>query len=311
MSGVFTKKGFDDACEASEGSLPLKLQQIAEEELGETPAKRQEALDRLRKLLDVEPDLNANQDAEFLLRFLRVRKYNVESALQTIKNYYRNRAASGSLYREFLPCKAPPAARKIVMILPHKDVHGRPVLLMKPGSWMPDEVSYSDLHRAGLFCLEHLARDPAAQVLGIVLLVDYGGFTVDKLFSTSIGLIRRGLEYLQDCMPMRLKAAHNVRQSYAFDVFFALVRPFIKAKLAERIRLHGQNFESLHEEISPKALPEEYGGQGPPLDPEECWKTVDADEDYFAACSRFGYATSDQDNDLAEGPEPPLELTYL
>ncbi|KAH7946143.1 hypothetical protein HPB49_020623 [Dermacentor silvarum] len=231
MSGVFTKKGFDDACEASEGSLPLKLQQIAEEELGETPAKRQEALDRLRKLLD--------------------------------------------------------------------------------GSWMPDEVSYSDLHRAGLFCLEHLARDPAAQVLGIVLLVDYGGFTVDKLFSTSIGLIRRGLEYLQDCMPMRLKAAHNVRQSYAFDVFFALVRPFIKAKLAERIRLHGQNFESLHEEISPKALPEEYGGQGPPLDPEECWKTVDADEDYFAACSRFGYATSDQDNDLAEGPEPPLELTYL
>ncbi|XP_054927043.1 alpha-tocopherol transfer protein-like [Dermacentor andersoni] len=311
MSGVFTKKGFDDACEASEGSLPWKLQQIAEEELGETPTKRWEALDKLGKLLDAEPDLNANRDAEFLLRFLRVRKYNVESALQTIRNYYRNRAATESLYRELLPCKMPPAARKIVMILPHRDVHGRPVLLVKPGSWMPDEVSYSDVHRAGLLCLEHLARDPASQVLGIVLLLDYGGYTVDKLLYTSISLLRRGLEYLQDCMPMRLKVAHHVRQSYAFDVFFALARPFIKAKLAERLRLHGQNFESLHEEISPKQLPEEYGGQGPPIDPEECWKAVVAEEDYFAACSRFGYAANDQDDDVPAEPEPPLELTSL
>ncbi|KAH7946144.1 hypothetical protein HPB49_020624 [Dermacentor silvarum] len=311
MSGVYAKNGPDDVFEAVDNALPVELQRVAEEELGETPVKRRKALAKLTRLLQVEPNLNAKQDAEFLLRFLRVRKYNVESALQTIRNHYRNRAACQSLYREFLPCKAPPAARKIVMILPHKDVHGRPVLLVKPGSWMPNEVTYSDLHRAGLFCLEHLARDPAAQVLGIVLLIDYGGFTVDKLLSTSIGLIRKGLEYLQDCMPMRLKAAHHVRQSYAFNVLFALIRPFIKAKLAERLRLHGQNFKRLHEEISPKALPEEYGGQGPPLDPEECWKAVDADEDYIAACSRFGYFTNDQYDDLPTEPEPLLELTSL
>lgn len=310
MSSVFTKKDFDEACDASEGSLPLKLQQVAVEELGETPAKRREALNKLRQLLEAEPGLNANKDEEFLLRFLRVRKYEVESALQTIKNYYSNRASTESLYRDFLPCNAPPAARKIVMIMPDKDVHGRPVLLVKPGSWVLDEVSYLDLHRAGLFCLEHLARDPAAQVLGIVLLVDYGGFTVDKLLYVSISLIRKGLEYLQDCMPMRLKVAHNVRQSYAFDMFLALTRPFIKQKLAERIRLHGHNFESLHAEISPMALPEEYGGQRPPLDPEECWKAVDADKDYFAACSRYGYATNDEGGLPAE-PEPQLQLTSL
>ncbi|XP_049272335.1 clavesin-2 [Rhipicephalus sanguineus] len=230
MSSVFTKKDFDEACDASEGSLPLKLQQVAVEELGETPAKRREALNKLRQLLE--------------------------------------------------------------------------------GSWVLDEVSYLDLHRAGLFCLEHLARDPAAQVLGIVLLVDYGGFTVDKLLYVSISLIRKGLEYLQDCMPMRLKVAHNVRQSYAFDMFLTLTRPFIKQKLAERIRLHGHNFESLHAEISPMALPEEYGGQRPPLDPEECWKAVDADKDYFVACSRYGYATNDEGGLPAE-PEPQLQLTSL
>ncbi|KAL3224609.1 hypothetical protein MRX96_026408 [Rhipicephalus microplus] len=286
MSGVFTKKDFDEACDASEGSLPLKLQQAAEEEFGETLAKRREALNKLRQLLEAEPDLNANRDEEFLLRFLRVRKYKVESALQTIKNYYRNKASSDSLYRDFLPCTVPAAARQLVMILPDKDVFGRPVLLLKPGSWMTNEVSYLDLHRAGLFCLEQLARDPAAQVLGIVLLIDFGGFTLDKLLFASVSLLRKGLDYLQDCMPVRLKVAHNVRQSYAFDVFHALVRPFIKQKLAERIRLHGYNFENLHKEISPMALPEEYGG------------------------SRYGYATNDE-NKLPEKPESPLELTSL
>ncbi|KAH6930566.1 hypothetical protein HPB50_014732 [Hyalomma asiaticum] len=133
MSGVFTKRDFDDACEASEGSLPLKLQRAADEELGETPSKRRDALDRLRQLLEAEPDLNANKDTEFLLRFLRVRKYNVESALQTIRTYYRNRASSESLYHDFLPGKVPSAARKIILILPERDVHGRPVLLVKPG----------------------------------------------------------------------------------------------------------------------------------------------------------------------------------
>ncbi|KAH6930567.1 hypothetical protein HPB50_014733 [Hyalomma asiaticum] len=175
---------------------------------------------------------------------------------------------------------------------------------------MPDEVSYLDLHRAGLFCLEHLAQDPVTQVLGMVLLVDYGGFTVDKLLFLNITLLRRGLEYLQDCMPMRLKAAHTVRQSYAFDVLFALIKPFIKKKLTERLRLHGYSFESLHAEISPMALPEEYGGQRPPLDPEECWKRVEADKDYFASCCRYGYATSHED-DVPSEPEPLLELTCL
>ncbi|KAH7952468.1 hypothetical protein HPB52_023625 [Rhipicephalus sanguineus] len=219
MSGVYTKIYPDVAFDSLEDdALAVELRRVAEAELGETPAKRREALATLTQLLQAEPGLKANMDEEFLLRFLRVRKYKVESALQTIKNYYRNRASTESLYRDFLPCNR--------------------------------------------------------------------------------------------CMPMRLKAAHNVRQSYAFHVFLTLIRPFIKQKLAERIRLHGHNFESLHAEISPMALPEEYGGQRPPLDPEECWKAVDADKDYFAACSRYGFATNDEGGLPAE-PEPQLQLTSL
>ncbi|XP_077483825.1 alpha-tocopherol transfer protein-like [Amblyomma americanum] len=310
MSGVYTKKCVDDVLDTAEGALPFKLQRIAEEELGETPAKRQDALDRLIKLLEAEPELNANKDVDFLLRFLRVRKYDVDATLQTIRNYYRNRSACVSIYHGFLPRKATPAGRKLVMVMPDRDVRGRPIILCKPGVWMPDQLPYVDLQCTWLICMEHIAADPAAQVLGVVLLVDYAEFTADKILSLSIGLIRRALEYIQDCMPMRMKAVHIVRQPYAFDLFFALIKPFIKAKLAERFRFHGENFEKLHEEISPKTLPEEYGGQGPPVDPDAFWSRVDAEEEVFAEANRFGYPMKDQD-DLPADTEQPPELTAL
>lgn len=311
MSGVYTKKCVDDVFDTSAGALPFKLQRIAEEELGETQAKRQDALVKLTQLLEAETDLNANKDPKYLLRFLRVRKFNVDGALQTVRNYYRNRASCVTIYRDFLPAKAQTAGRKLMMVMPDRDVHGRPVILCKPGVWMPDELPYADLQCTWLICMEYIAADPAAQILGVVLLVDYADFTADKILSLSIGLIRRAIEYIQDCMPMRMKAIHIVRQSYAFDVFFALIKPFIRTKLAERFRFHGENFEKLHEEISPKTLPEEYGGQGPPIDYDAFWTRVDAAEKDFAAANRFGYPMKDQDDLPPDSDELKQELTSL
>ncbi|XP_075748932.1 alpha-tocopherol transfer protein-like [Rhipicephalus microplus] len=311
MSGVYTKKCVDDVFDTSEGALPFKLQRIAEDELGETQAKRQDALEKLTQLLEAEPDLNANKDPKFLLRFLRVRKFDVDGALQTIRNYYRNRASCVTIYRDFLPRKARPAGRKLMMVMPYRDVHGRPIILCKPGVWMPAEIPYADLQCTWLICMEYIAADPAAQILGVVLLVDFAEFTADKIISFSFGLIRRALEYIQDCMPMRMKAIHIVKQSYAFDLFFALIKPFIKAKLAERFRFHGENFEKLHEEISPKTLPEEYEGRRSPIDPEEFWKRVDAAEKDFAAANRFGYPMKDQDDLPPDTEELKQELTSL
>ncbi|KAH8024166.1 hypothetical protein HPB51_021787 [Rhipicephalus microplus] len=133
MSGIYTKKCVDDVWDSSEGALPYKLQRIAEEELGETSAKRKESLERLSELLEAETEVNSQRDPAFLLRFLRVRKYDVESALRTIRNYYRSRVISASSYQELLPSRVPPAARNLVMTLADTDRHGRLILLCRPG----------------------------------------------------------------------------------------------------------------------------------------------------------------------------------
>ncbi|XP_050034694.1 alpha-tocopherol transfer protein-like [Dermacentor andersoni] len=310
MTGVYTKKSVEDVFDTSQEALPFRLQQIAEDELGETPARRKESLAKLLQLLSEEEDLNTREDAQFLLRFLRVRKYNVEAALRTVKNYYKIRNTSGPVFRDFLPSKVSPATRKLMMVMKEKDAHGRRIFFFKPGMWVLEESSYVDVHRAIMLCLEHLARDPTTQTLGVVILFDYGGFTAEKVLAINVGLIRRGFEYLQDCMPMRLKAMHNVKQGLAFDTFFTLIRPFLKAKLAQRFILYGEKFEDLHKEIPPKVLPEEYGGQAPPVDFEGFWNDLESYDDEYRENNSYGYTKTTKE-DFATEAEIESQLTFL
>ncbi|XP_070393332.1 alpha-tocopherol transfer protein-like isoform X2 [Dermacentor albipictus] len=308
MSGVYTRKPLDEI-DTSKGALPFNLQRVAEDELGETPARRKECLEKLLQSLSKEEDLHPRQDAAFLLRFLRVRKYNVEAALRTIRNYYRNRNATRTIFEDLTPSSISEATRRITMIMPGKDVCGRPILLFKIGSWDIVESSFVEMHRAVMLCLEHLAKDPTTQTLGMVMLFDYANLTPQKVLSINVGLIRRGFEYLQDCMPMRMKAMYAVREGLAFDMVYALVRPFLKKKLADRFHPYGENFEELHKHIDPHVLPKEYGGDAPPLDFNEFWSKLEVNYDDYKEDRKYGYVTNDRS--FATDAEIEKEVTFL
>ncbi|KAL1476063.1 hypothetical protein MTO96_036793 [Rhipicephalus appendiculatus] len=271
MLGTYTKRSTEDVYDTSEGALPFRLQRIAEDDLGETPARRKESLEKLAKLISEEEDLNARTDAEFLLRFLRVRKYNVEAAMQTIRNYYFNRSTC---------------------------------------MWNANEVTHAILQRACLMCLELMTSDPSAQTLGLVLLLDCHDFRIENALSLKPGLIKKGLEYVQDCMPSRLKAFHVVRQTQAFDILYGLMKPFLKNKLTRRFKFHGENFESLHKDISPEELPSQYGGQAPPLDNDAFWSKMDELEDAFKTDNHYGYSKKNI-GDFATQEEVEEALEFL
>uniref|UniRef100_V5HKT9 Putative tocopherol alpha transfer protein n=1 Tax=Ixodes ricinus TaxID=34613 RepID=V5HKT9_IXORI len=65
--------------------LPPDLKIVAKQELGETPEVRRDAVARLRTLVDEEPTLQCPLDEEFLVKFLRGRKYRVEEAFENIR----------------------------------------------------------------------------------------------------------------------------------------------------------------------------------------------------------------------------------
>uniref|UniRef100_V5IJ95 Putative tocopherol alpha transfer protein n=1 Tax=Ixodes ricinus TaxID=34613 RepID=V5IJ95_IXORI len=273
----------------SDDDLPSELQRIADEELGETDQGRADALARLNQLLDEEPELNARRDSVFLLRYIRVRKYNIEGALATLKCYYKNRATYPSIYDNFLPSNAKPASRCIFMVLPNPDVHGRRVLFIRSGSWIPSLATHSEAQQAMHLVLEFLAADPSSQTVGITVLVDDQGLSLSKLFSVNIGLLKQSTEFMLKCLPFRVKAIHVIRQSFVYDILMSIIRHLISRKYVERIHLHGTNFEDLHKELPVDILPEEYGGCGPALDFEAFWSLVDAQEPSFVENNGYGY----------------------
>ncbi|CAN7938407.1 unnamed protein product [Ixodes hexagonus] len=270
-------------------SLPPELQLIAKKELGETEQGKHEALDKLNRLLDDELELRSRRDDEFLLRFLRVRKYNVDTAFRKVKEYYRIRRDCPSVFENFVPSSAKLAARNMMIMLPQRDIHGRPVLLLRAGAWNPHLVSLAEGIRTLVLIAEHLTADPVAQTIGVSCIEDYDGLTVDKLVSLNFGLLKRFLRHFLDCMPVRVKAVHVVRESYAFDMAYAVLRPFISKKITDRIRFHGWNFDGLHEEIPVDLLPKEYGGLGPDVDFEAYWRNLDNAEALFVENNRYGY----------------------
>ncbi|XP_049522488.1 uncharacterized protein LOC119448862 [Dermacentor silvarum] len=85
------------------------LETLARLELGETPEVKRNSLTQLRQLLEEDDELRVPPDDDFLLMFLRTRKYKVHDALETIRRYFRARknmpeyfeelTTSSSLYR--------------------------------------------------------------------------------------------------------------------------------------------------------------------------------------------------------------------
>ncbi|CAN7980939.1 unnamed protein product [Ixodes pacificus] len=276
----------------SDEDLPAELQRIAYEELGETDQGRADALARLNQLLDEDLELNAKRDNVFLLRYIRVRKYNIEAALATLKCYYKNRAAYPSIYDNFLPSNVKPASRCLYIVLPNPDVHGRRVLLIRSGAWIPSLATHSEAQQALHLVLEFLAADPSSQTVGISVLIDHEGLSMSKLLSVNIGLLKHCIEFVLKCVPFRLKAIHVVRQAFVYDIMMSIVRHLINRKYVKRIHLHGMNFEGLHKELPAETLPEEYGGCGPALDFDAFWSLVDEHEPSFVESNGYGYLKS-------------------
>ncbi|CAN7980945.1 unnamed protein product, partial [Ixodes pacificus] len=215
--------------------LPPELQLIAETELRETEDGKIESLDKLNQLLDEEPDLYSRRDDEFLLRFLRVRKYNVDTAQKKVKEYYKTRKNFPSVFENFVPSNVKLDVRNMMMVLPQQDIHGRPVVLLKAGAWNPQTTSYGEALQGLALIMEHVIADPLVQTKGVTCIHDFGGFTAEKVLSINFGLLKMSLRLFLDCVPARIKATHVVKESYTFDMAYAMVRPFISKKMADRV----------------------------------------------------------------------------
>lgn len=238
-------------------------------------AAANECLATLRGLLEAEPELKAPTDSADLLRFLRLRKYDVNAALETIKKYCAIQVSAPRLFEGLRdPEKIRELTQDIVTVLPQKNLHGKPIVVQRSGKWQPSKISYAQVMQGLVLCLEHASWDPAAQTAGVAYISDFEGWSFGHIRAMELGIVKDYMHYLQNCLPVMANECHVVREPASFSIVYALTKPFMKDETIKSIMFHKKDVHRLHKYISPSALPEIYGGTAPGSDWNVFWTKI-------------------------------------
>ncbi|XP_039104410.1 alpha-tocopherol transfer protein-like isoform X3 [Hyaena hyaena] len=222
-------------------SLTEELVTKAREELQEKPEWRLRDVQALRDMVRKEcPNLSTSLDDAFLLRFLRARKFDYDRALQLLVNYHSCRRSWPEVFNNLKPSALKEVlASGFLTVLPHTDPRGCHILCVRPDRWIPSNYPITENIRAIYLTLEKLIQS----------------------------------EETQDGFPIRIKAVHVVNEPRIFKGIFAIIKPFLKEKIANRFFLHGSDLNSLHTNLPRSILPKEYGGTAGELDT-TAWNAV-------------------------------------
>ncbi|XP_031849816.1 alpha-tocopherol transfer protein isoform X2 [Nomia melanderi] len=245
---------FDDGDES--------YRQKAENELRETPEVVQQALKDIRVLVQGEPNFAVPDDDEFFQKFLRPCKWYPKSAFQLMTRFYRFRVNNPQYCADLVPSTEKKALlSEMVIPLPERTTQGRRVLLVHLGKrWNPKVITINDTFRAVALSLEAAMAEPKTQIAGVHVIIDLNGFSVSHATHITPSFAMALTEFVQKCLPCRLKGIHLVNNPFIFNMVFALFKPFLSEKMRKRIIFHGTDKKSLMSHVSANCIPTEFGG---------------------------------------------------
>ncbi|GLV42471.1 uncharacterized protein CBL_03208 [Carabus blaptoides fortunei] len=266
----------------------------AEKEIRETPEVKSEALAALRKLVQDERDLIFPADEEeHLLKFLRPCKFYPDSSFKLMKRFYRFKQKHPKYSENLTPSAMKYAiSHGIATFLPNRDKGGCRIMIVQIGTrWNPKEVKLIDLFRCIMMFIEIAMAEPLTQLSGVQVIFDMKDLTMSQVCQFGPSFAAHLLEWVQECIPLRLKGIHIVNEPRIFNLLFAIFKPFMHDKLRKRIIFHGTTRDKLVESFGIEYIPNSYGGNAdvPEISGQLLAELMCYYEDDFIKASTIGY----------------------
>lgn len=251
--------------------------QIAQKELREEPKKICAHIASLRNwLLQSKHIKNCPTDDNFLLRFLRVAKFDHEKAQNRLEVFCTLRGSELHGCPAFFEFPSLEDQRldyflRSRFLLPcgYND-KGESVFVGTLKHWDPAKIAYADLIPFFYMGAEVMIADERAQISGISCVFDLEGFNKKQLddMMKNQKIMKDEMRVWQEGMPMRNKDFFYYREPLIFDVVFVIFEFWMKEKLRKRIHRVKNDLSKIHEKMpgSKRILPKEYGGENGDLE---------------------------------------------
>lgn len=238
------------------------LMEKARIELREVPEIIEESMKAFKEMIKEDPDLNMPDHDEFYVRFLRPCKWYPKSAFHLLQRYFKFSVNYPHIAKDLTPKALKKVlSSDILTPYPFRCKNGCRLFVVQGGKlWNPKEVSLDDMMRGVKLLLEAALCEPRTQINGVQVIIDMEGLSLSQVTYFSPRFASMLTEWVQKCLPCRLKNIHIVNQPFIFNMVFALFKPFLSEKLRKRIHFHGTNMQNLIATIGAENVSPKYGG---------------------------------------------------
>ncbi|GFU07953.1 clavesin-2 [Nephila pilipes] len=219
-------------------TIPDKFVKKAKDELFETDENRDSALQRLRELVLDETDLRCRITDEFLIKFLRARKFNIPKALSLVKKHMGFKKKNQDIFTGMdFEVLSKLIKKKVFGFLPYRCKDGCAVLVVQLDNWNPSQFSIKDICKAVVIFLYHSICDPLTQINGYKIIFDVKSRGIKHIRFCTPGNLYLLYTGTQECFPGRFKEIHILNMSTTFQLAWAVISPFLSEKLKKRMVL--------------------------------------------------------------------------
>jgi hypothetical protein len=140
------------------------------------------------------------------------------------------------------------------------------IFLMRMGKYDSSIYTMDDVTRYAFAVTDIINSQPAAQLYGFIILLDFTNIGLQHITQFTPDRIRRYVDCWEKMYPVHLHEIHFYNYPNIFNPILYLFQLFYRRKYNDRIYFHSRKSDdsmkkSLHSYIDPSLLPNEYGGQ--------------------------------------------------
>jgi len=243
--------------------IPLEspLKEKAEKEIGETQEKAVKCIEELRKKILCDGDFQCPLKEDFLMKFLRANKFNMNETYENIRSFSKNHTRWPEVYKvdpkEILEKMI---KTRVFVVSPEKDNEGGVVVTLILGNFCPPEHSYDDIWACYVLFSDILMREPENQIGGFSLVIDCTGYGLPQAKYCTPAALQKIASLYENGLGFNLKGMHLHCENQYFMNLFSIFVKLLPEKLQQKMHYYGHDLDKLHKIIPKSVLPTELGG---------------------------------------------------